>query len=229
VVGAIVINISSTSTDSSFQLSRLSRTWMMISAFILFFVEVSIAIQKPLATVYASLVLVIGLSARAIAHRRRAVAIAVQPTGVSEVAPAKRRRVRKASKFKYVVAVQERSERLLKFAIDEAKARDAMLIVVRIKEISVGALPQTLELRSNGVERRMEEQCADAGINYQIISIPSNEVGYTIVEQAALFGADRVILGATHRSMLEKALRGNVVRSVSTLLPEEIQLIIYGG
>ena len=143
--------------------------------------------------------------------------------------PAKRRRVRKASAFKYIVAVQDKSDRLLKFAIEEAKARDAMLIVLRIKEIAVGALPQTLEMRFNGEERRLEEQCRAAGINYQIISIPSNEVGYTIVEQAALFGADRVMLGATHRSVLEKALRGNVVRSVSTLLPEEIQLIIYGG
>jgi len=77
--------------------------------------------------------------------------------------------------------------------------------------------------------RRIAELCEAAKISYQIISIPSNEVGYTIVEQAALFGADRVILGATHRTVLEKALKGNVVRSVSSLLPEEIQLIIFGG
>jgi len=228
VVGAIVINIFSTSTDHSFELSRHSRIWMMVSAVILFLVEISIAVQKPLATVYATAVLVVGLGARAIAHRRQA------PVGVgapvpSEAVPAKRRRVRKASAFKYIVAVQEKSDRLLKFAIEEAKARDAMLIVLRIKEIAVGALPQTLEMRFNGEEHRLEELCLAAGINYQIISIPSNEVGYTIVEQAALFGADRVMLGATHRSVLEKALRGNVVRSVSTLLPEEIQLIIYGG
>ena len=229
VVGAIVINVGSTSTDSSLQLARWIRVGMLASAVILFFVEFSIAVQKPKATVYASLVLVAGLSARAIAHRRRAV-VPVQPVPAGQAVPTKRTRiVRKAPEFKFVLALQDRSERLLKFAIEEAKAREAMLIVLRIKEIAVGDLPETLELRSNGEEHRIEELCTEAGINYQIISIPSNEVGYTIAEQAALFGADRVILGATHRTLLEKALKGNVVRSVSTLLPDEIQLIIYGG
>jgi nucleotide-binding universal stress UspA family protein len=121
------------------------------------------------------------------------------------------------------------NDRLLKFALDEAKQRGALLFVLRIKEISVGSLPERIEMKVNGEEEHIETICSASGIDYQIISIPSNEVGYTIAEQAATFGVDRVIMGATKRSLLEVVLRGRVMGSLSVLLPEEVQLIIFGG
>jgi len=36
-----------------------------------------------------------------------------------------------------------------------------------------------------------------------------------------------LILGAPQRSLVEQALRGDVIRTVSELLPEDIQLVIY--
>ena len=55
----------------------------------------------------------------------------------------------------------------------------------------------------------------------------SNEVSDTIAEQAATLSVQRLILCATQRSLVNKALRGDVKRTVSELLAEEIQLIIY--
>ena len=130
---------------------------------------------------------------------------------------------------KYLLALKDVNDRLLKFALDEAKQRGALLFILRIKEISVGALPERMEMKVNGDEEHIENMCSTVGIDYQIISIPSYEVGYTIAEQAATFGVDRVILGATRRSMLEYVLRGSVMRSLSALLPEDVQLVIYGG
>jgi nucleotide-binding universal stress UspA family protein len=121
------------------------------------------------------------------------------------------------------------NDRLLKFALEEAKQRNALLFILRVNEIAVGSLPERLEMRVNGAEEHIDQVCSEAGIDYQIISIPSYEVGYTIAEQAATFGVDRVILGATKRSMLEYVLRGNVMRSLSSLLPEDVQLVIFGG
>src|SRR5689334_1858062 len=62
-----------------------------------------------------------------------------------------------------------------------------------------------------------------SAVNMEFPSAPSAfsfEVGYTIAEQAATFGVDRLILGATQRTLVEKALRGDVLRTVSELLPE---------
>lgn len=227
VVGAILVNVGSTSTDFSLPLRRWIRWLMFASAIILFFIEISIAVQKPKAAIFASVVLAVGLSARAIAKRTR-VPEAVVPAELQPARPRRRVRRRPPS-TRFLVAVKDTSDRLLKFAIEEAKARDALLIVLRVKEIAVGALPGKLELSTNGVEQKIEDLCSKAGINYEIVTIPSYEVGYTIAEQAATFGVDRVIVGVTHRGVLENALKGNVIRSVSQLLPEEVQLVIYGG
>jgi nucleotide-binding universal stress UspA family protein len=49
----------------------------------------------------------------------------------------------------------------------------------------------------------------------------------TIVDIAATLGASRLILGAPRRNALVNILRGNMVREVSDLLPEEIDLLVY--
>jgi nucleotide-binding universal stress UspA family protein len=49
----------------------------------------------------------------------------------------------------------------------------------------------------------------------------------TIVDVAATLGASRVILGAPRRHALINMLRGNIIREVSNLLPEEIDLVVY--
>ena len=227
LVGAMVINLGSTSTDKSVSLKPFVRGFMMVSATILFCIEISIAVKKTEATIFALTILAIGLAARFIAKKRRAVAPAMPIT----LAPAiirKRRRPLMPS-AKYLLALKDMNERLVKFAIEEARQRKALLFILRIKEISVGVLPERLSMSTNGVEERVEQLCSESGVDYQIISIPSYEVGYTIAEQAATFGVDRVILGATKRSLLANMLRGNVMRSLSSYLPEDVQLVIFGG
>ncbi|MBI4549278.1 MAG: amino acid permease [Ignavibacteriae bacterium] len=226
VVGAILINIGSTATDNSLGLKKKIRFMMMVSAVVLFFVEISIAIEKPDAALFAGVVLFVGLSARRLAQRKKAVPV---PSVEVVTAPAYRnvRTGRKAPTAKFLVAMKTVSDRLLQFAIEEAKARNALLYVLRIKEIAVGSLPEKLEFYGNGAERKLAETLDTADINYHVISISSYEVGYTIAEQAATLGVDRLILGATQRTLVEKALRGDVLKTVSALLPEEIQLIIY--
>jgi amino acid transporter len=228
LVGAMTINIGSTATDKSVYLKPLEKFFMLISATILFLVEVSIAVKKTDATIFALAILAAGLAARAFAKRRLKVLPAVPelvPVPVSQ----RRRRRKELPSRKYLVAVKEMNEKLLRFAAEEAKARNAFLFILRVKEIAVGALPAMLEMPTNGQEQRTEAICADAGIDFQSLQIPSYDVGYTIAEQAATFGVERVIIGAQHRSRLEYALKGSVVRSVSTLLPEEVQLVIFGG
>jgi amino acid transporter len=228
LVGAMTINIGSTATDKSVYLKPLEKFFMLISATILFLVEISIAVKKADATIFALAILAAGLAARAFAKRRLKVLPAV-PEVVPALVSQRRRRRKELPSTKYLVAVKEMNEKLLRFASEEAKARNAFLFILRVKEIAVGALPAMLEMPTNGQEQRIEEICTGAGIDFQSLQIPSYDVGYTIAEQAATFGVERVIIGAQHRSRLEYALKGSVVRSVSTLLPEEVQFVIFGG
>ncbi|HEY6951260.1 MAG TPA: universal stress protein [Bacteroidota bacterium] len=228
LVGAMVINLGSTSTDKTVSLSPFVRGFMMFSALVLFLIEVSIAVKKTEATIFAAIILAIGLGARYIAQRRAAAAPVLAPVTPAPVAARKRRRPTMPA-AKYLLALKDVNDRLLRFALEEARQRKALLFILRVKEISVGVLPERMEMRTNGIEEHIDQICFEAGVDYQIISIPSYEVGYTIAEQAATFGVDRVILGATRRNVLENMLRGSVVRSLSSYLPEDVQLVIFGG
>ena len=228
VVGAITINLGSTATDKTVSLSRPLKLLTMISAVVLFFVEVSIAIEKLPATIFALIILALGLGARQVAKWRMAAAPVPVPVAPQPQMARKRRRVSMPS-ARYLLAMKDLNDRLLKFALEEAHQRKALLFVLRVKEIAVGTLPERLSMSTNGVEERIDQICSETGVDYQILSVPSYEVGYTIAEQAATFGVDRVILGATRRNVLENMLRGSVVRSLSSYLPEDVQLIIFGG
>jgi amino acid transporter len=228
LVGAMTINLGSTATDKSISLKRVIRSFMLVSAVVLFMVEVSIAVNKTEAAIFASVVLVTGLSAR-VATQRRYKSLPPVPVVVPSFAPALKRRRRAIPSTKYLLALKDVNERLLRFGIEEAKARNAFLFVLRVKEIAVDALPAQLEMPTNGQEQQIERICSGAGIEYRSVQIPSYDVGYTITEQAATLGVERVIIGAQHRSRLEYALKGSVMRALSSLLPEDVQLIIFGG
>jgi amino acid transporter len=228
LVGAITINLGSTATDRTIKLKSLVRGFMMVSATVLLLIEVSIAINKTQAMIFASSILAVGLGARSLARRRyRELPIVLEVAEVS--APRPMRKPRAIPSTRYLLAMKELNEKLLRFGIEEAESRNAFLFVLRVKEIAVGALPVQLEMPTNGQEQTIERICADAGIDYRSVKIPSYDVGYTIAEQAATFGVERVIIGAEQRSRLEYALKGSVMRSLSHLLPEEVQLVIFGG
>ena len=55
----------------------------------------------------------------------------------------------------------------------------------------------------------------------------SDSAAGTIVDVAATVGASRLILGSPNRNSLVNLLRGNIVREVSGLLPEDIDLLVY--
>jgi nucleotide-binding universal stress UspA family protein len=230
LVGAMTINLGSTATDRSIKIKPVLRIFMMISATILLLIEISIAVNKLQAALFASAILIAGLSARAIAKSRAEVPVpAVEAVPAPAPAAPVRRRRRTIPSTKYLLALKDVNEKLIRFAIEEAKSRNAFLFILRVKEIAVGALPAQLEMPTNGKEQWIERVCAEAGIEYQSVQIPSYDVGYTIAEQAATFGVERVIIGAQHRSRLEYVLKGSVMRALSSLLPEDVQLVIFGG
>jgi amino acid transporter len=227
VVGAIFINIASTSTDYSLKLPTPTRLFMIFSAVVLFLVETTIAIEKTKAVIFASCVLVAGLIAREFARRQRVAVVEPAAVSLGPVSPAPRMEVSRISS-KMMVAIRGPGERLLRQACEDAHPRKAFLFVLQIKQVAIsGLLPEKIPAESFGDHAWIERVCREYGIPYRVITVISPEVGYTIAEQAATLGVDRLILGATQRTLVDKALRGDVIKTVSALLPEEIQLAIY--
>jgi amino acid transporter len=228
VVGAILINVGSTGTDSSLRLKVRERVFMIISAVVLFAVEASIAIEKHKALIFASVIILVGLGAREFSRRRKP-SVPVPDVHPAEAAITGVAVTVSSSTSKFLVAYKGGNEKLLRFAAAEAKQYGAELYVLQIKEVSVGFLPENLPDGSHVNAKAIEEVCGRYDVESKIISMFSNEVGYTIAENAAMLGVDRVILGTPRRTMLERALKGNVIDTVANLLPEEIQLLVFAG
>jgi amino acid transporter len=227
VVGAIMINVGSTGTDRSIKLPIWTRAFMIFSTVALFLIEATIVIEKSKAVLFALSVLFIGLGAREIARRRKVVTAPPIPVAVSSIGTIPRTEVISFTS-RMLVAVRGGGQKLLRQACEDAKLKNAFLFILNIKEIAVtGSLPEHIAAETFVNNDWMGEICNEYGIPFKVISVLSNEVGYTIAEHAATLAVDRLILGATQRSLVDKALRGDVIRTVSELLPEEIQLLIY--
>jgi amino acid transporter len=228
VVGAIMINIGSTATDRTLKVSTPSRIFMLVSATILFLIEATIAYEKHEALMFASSVLILGLIAREVTRRQ------ARTRGIIEAVPPPRpalgglRGEQISFTSKILVPIRDRGEGLLRQVCEEAKMRKSFLFILHINQVSVvGVLPEKLASESYANQEWIEKICSEYGIPFRVMTIFSSDIGYTISEQAATLGVDKVIMGATQRSLVEKALRGDVIQTVSELLPEEIQLAIY--
>ena len=54
----------------------------------------------------------------------------------------------------------------------------------------------------------------------------SDAPAHTIADLASTIGAERLLLGAPQRSSLSHILRGNIIREVARLLPDDITLLV---
>ncbi|HKP04358.1 MAG TPA: universal stress protein [Chthoniobacterales bacterium] len=233
VVGAIATNLGATSTDRKLSIKNSERGFMFVTFLVMAAIEVSLLIDKPNARYFAVTILAGGLILRGLAQERRAKKAARVPAGRGQVEPA----ARPVEDESVVVGAESilcairGTGRTLDFALREAREtkRRLYLLFVReqayITEQDVGRKWQ----EDDEARRIFEEAKRKAGdeppplFAYAV----SPSAADTIVDIAATLGVSRLILGAPKRNALVNLLRGNVIREVSSLLPEEIDLIVY--
>jgi len=126
---------------------------------------------------------------------------------------------------------------VLRFALEEARLRQAGLYVLFVKEVAV-VLTRTLPGQHRA--RWQEDPAAAAimtamlrlGEEHGVTVIPvfavSDNPALTILDLAATLGVDMLMLGSPQRTRLVQLLKGNVVTEVARSLPENIQLLIHG-
>jgi amino acid transporter len=233
VVGAILINIFSTGINRAMSIPLWIRVLMICSAAVLLMIEVTIAIDKTAALLFALSVIAVGMTARTLTRKRATTVTPSEGVATAEgeapaAAPARAIAPASPEGTRILVAVHDLSENLLRRVCEETRLQKSFLFVLNLRQLSVsGDLPATLggDVRVNTAW--IDRICTSYEIPYKVITGITPEVGYTIAEQAATLGVDKLILGTTKRSLVEQALRGDVIRTVSELLPDEIQLAIY--
>jgi len=224
VVGAITINLGACATNFQLPLSWVERPVMLGTFVLMTLIEMTIAYEKHHALIFATSILGVGLALRAVAKtypRRREVV----PT-ISEAMPEILAQKPVAS---LLVAVRGVTD-TLRFAVEEARFRQATLYVLFVREIAVPLLgPEAPQ----GIDPEAQQVFATAqALSNEVKVIPlyavSSAPAEVILDQAATLGVDYLILGGSVRSKLVKVLKGDVIDQVARQLPEEIKLVIYG-
>ena len=229
VVGAIAINLGSCAFAKAIDLKRLERLTMKGTFFILVAVWITIALSKPYALLFVAIVLGLGLAVRELTSRHRQTAPPAAPklATVVPVAPA----LGSPPEFlgQFILVAARGWTPALQFALEESRLRGAQLLVLYIREVAVnidmgGNWQHDPDARA--LFTRLEVEARGLKVNklYSLSDSPAD----TIIDIAATFGIDSVVLGGSRRATLVNLLKGNVVARVAANLPESMHLIVIG-
>jgi amino acid transporter/nucleotide-binding universal stress UspA family protein len=229
VVGAIATNLGASSTDRKLPLAKWERALMFVTFLIMLAIEISLLVDKPNARVFAVTVLAVGLVLRGLVRERQEKKTRTATSTTVSPAPASIIETTAVSGSPLLCAVRG-INRTLKFAIKEAQETRRPLYVAFIREQPI--------LAEADHKRRWQEDDEAAAIfayakeklgggAFRPCYAVSDSPADTIVDIAATIGAERLILGTKRRSVLLDVLRGNIIRQVARLLPEQIDLVVY--
>ncbi len=236
VVGAIATNLGATATDWKLPIKTWERTLMFGTFIVMAAIEMSLLIDKPNARYFAVTILAVGLILRGLVQERRAKKEAKPPEKIpvvvvpSPAAPAVTSVSDRRSDSESLLCAIRGTGRTLDFALREARETGRRLYLLFVRE-----QPFMTEQDAKRKWQDDEEASAifaeakqKAGDHQPLFAYAvSPSAAETIVDIAATLGASRLILGAPKRNALLNLLRGNVIREVSSLLPEEIDLLVY--
>jgi len=231
VVGAIILDIGSTSFGKDLPLKKHERFIMRGTAVVLLLIWITIAATKLNALIFVGIVLAAGLALREYTQRHRRKEAAPVPGGAVEEAgeyTPSEEKPREVLGQRLLVAVRGWTP-ALQFALEAARLRQATLLVLYIREVAVAAdlgSDWHKDKTASELFRRIKNEASDLQINplYSVSDSPAD----TIIDLAATFGVDTVVLGGSRRAALVKLLKGNVVTRVATHLPENIRLLVIG-
>ncbi len=232
VVGAIATNLGATSTDRKLSIKTWERTLMFSTFLVMASIEMSLLIDKPNARYFAVTILAVGLILRGLVQERRMKKEAVPeklPVGAAMPRPVFATSPASIGAESILCAIRGPG-RTLDFALREARKTGSRLYLLFVREQPFMTEQDTKrkwpeDPEASAIFGAAKEKAGDFSPLFCYAVSPS--AAETIVDVAATLGASRVIVGAPQRNALLNLLRGNVIREVSTSLPEEIDLLVY--
>ena len=130
-----------------------------------------------------------------------------------------------------LAALRGRNPRLLHEAIRRAKAQGGVALYV----IAVTEWPGLFsgeQIRPDPEIIAAFNEAAEIATAYDITVVPiwtiSGNAAATLAEAASALGVDALMVGVSQRTAIYHMLRGNVVRALTTILPDQVRIITVG-
>ncbi|MDB6018078.1 MAG: UspA domain protein [Pedosphaera sp.] len=229
VVGAIVINIGSCAFAPRLGLARYEKVTMRVTFIILSAIWITIALTKIHALLFVIVILALGLGVRELTRMRPARVTPLLPPPSPAAAAEAGSRTGAPFLGENILAATRGWTPALEFALEESKLRNAELYVLYVREEAV-QIDRRPDWRQDAAAQALFSRILAEARNGKIHPLysTSNSPADTIIDIAATFGVDTVILGGSRRATLVNMLKGNVVAQVAANLPESMHLIVIG-
>lgn len=255
VVGAIATNLGATMTDRKLPLRFYERALMFITFGILVAIEITLFIEKPGARVFAVTILAIGLIMRGLAREhslRKAAKLKaqshelhrkVEPVNLtSRQLPSVVAAAAQHSQHHHyehptqhhggpILAAVRGLGKTLDFAVGEARETGRPLYVMFVREQPAIAPGDRKKKWHDDKEAKIIfESLREEGLGENILPCYtiSDSPPDAIADLASTVGAERVIIGASQRGKLVNMLRGDLISTLSKMLPEDMYLVVCG-
>lgn len=235
VVGAVALNLSTCSLSFDLPIKPWERACMSALAVLMIAIWLTIAWEKPHALAFAGAIVATGLGARWTTQHRELLGKAIQEAGeLIAGAPAEVEAIpgAYAPTAKFLVATRG-APKLIKFALEQAQKHQAELLVLYARQVAVpllgtASLPQLSDdPEAQSMFARLREEAKALGVPLRELYAVTSDVADTILDFAATFAVDRVILGATQRGALWRTMKGDIIQGVAQHLPERTTLLIH--
>lgn len=231
VVGAIAINISACCTNFNIQLKKYERWLLGIAAVIMILVELTIIYQKHNAVIFASTILIVGMTARFIGQKVYRARVA-EPAilGINVLTYQEAKDLMPLYRGSTLVALKTVSPSLVDEAVTHAKGKgEKVVYTLFVEEKPPGwAYPDEVEPSREAVQvlNSAVEEFGKHGITAVPLWNLGENAGAQIVKAAKELDLNTVMIGSTRRGTLERFLRGEVLKRIATELPQDKHLLI---
>ncbi len=230
VVGAITLNLGSCATDFKLKMKLWQRVLLMIAAIILFFIELTICIEKHKALVFATSVVCIGLFLRFLAKRILPVPAPTLASESTVLTVEEAKELAALYKGTCMVALRGINIALLEEAALRAKSmgENAVYIDVVDAAMAIRDLPDEIEPSQQSVQilEGAQKELEKLGV----MGIPvwqfGGDIGKQIARAARALHIETVMIGVSRRSSVINLLRGDILKTLSRDLPKDCHLLI---
>ena len=134
----------------------------------------------------------------------------------------------------HVLVATRGGRKLLEFAAGYCRKTGASMFVLFVRQVNVaiaGGPSPDLDVNDDAEALKAfalaREICEKAGVKMMPMYVVSQDVAYTILDFAATYGVEAVMMGVSREGTILRALRGDVITAVGDHLPEDIPLLIH--
>jgi len=133
----------------------------------------------------------------------------------------------------HVLVATRGGKKLLEFAANYCRKTNAVMFVLFVRQINVVMMGASAAPNVNEDTEALKafalakEICEKYAVQMLPIYVVSSDVPYTILDFAATYNVEAVLMGVSREGTILRALRGDVITAVADNLPEDISLLIH--